>query len=467
MVNPTIRNTSQTKSIHDLRVVGLEQEVPLVNGGLTRYINFDNAASTPSFECVNQRIQEFLPFYSSVHRGTGYKSQLSTRLYDEAHDNVAHFFGADTSTNTVIFTKNTSEAINKLSYRFPLTESDVVLCTQMEHHSNDLPWRAKAQTIHIGLTEEGALDMAHLALLLNKYSARVKLVCVSGASNVTGFIQPIHQIARMAHAVGAKIVVDAAQLAPHRAIDIKADKDPEHIDFLIVSAHKMYAPFGIGVLIGPKDLFLQSAPEYSGGGTVSAVTLDDIIWAGLPDREEVGSPNVVGAIAFSAALEELQSIGMDQIAHHENELTRYALSELKKIESITLYGSTNEEQVHNRVGVIPFNISGISHFKVAAALSYEWGIGVRNGCFCAHPYVVNLLKLDTNQVDKWRRELQQGYKAEMPGMVRISFGCYNTFDDVDYLIKALSKIASGEFSCAYKVNPANGEYTPEKVSNLS
>jgi len=421
---------------HPINIVGLNQMVPLTNGKLKKYINLDNAASTPSFQSVSDFIQRFLPYYSSVHRGTGFKSQLSTELYEQAHDIVAKFVGTDTSKSAIIFTKNATEAINKLSFRFPFEKDSVVLTTEMEHHSNDLPWRSKAKTVHVKVTENGALDLTDLDYKLRLHQGKVALVCVSGASNVTGIVQPIYTIAKMAHTFDAKVFVDAAQLAPHRKIDILQNDDPCHIDFIAFSAHKMYAPFGSGVLIGPKDIFLNSAPEYSGGGTVDSVTLDDIRWAGLPDREEAGSPNVIGALAMAKAINELSVIGMDRITKHEKELTNYAFEKLSQLEGVSIYG----DQIADRVGVLSFNFKGFHHQEVASILSHEYGIGVRNGCFCAHPYVVKLLALSEEEIQIWRNKSAHGDKSDQPGLVRISFGCYNTLEEIDELYHALESI---------------------------
>ena len=257
-----------------MRIAGLEQKVPLLDGQLVRYVNLDNAASTPPLQAVLEAVNEFLPYYSSVHRGTGFKSRVSTAAYDQAHDTIARFVGADVNTNIVILGKNTTEAINKLAYRYPLVERNVVLSTEMEHHSNDLPWRRRAHVVRAKVTEDGRLDEDDVDRLLATFGDRIALLTVSGASNVTGFVQPIHRLARKAHAVGARILVDAAQLAPHRRIDVRPDHDPEHLDFVALSAHKMYAPFGTGALVGPRDLFLQGDPEYQGGGTVDCRDAD-------------------------------------------------------------------------------------------------------------------------------------------------------------------------------------------------
>ena len=224
------------------RIVGLDQRVPLLDGRLAPYVNLDNAASAPALCDVLDAVQRFLPYYSSVHRGSGFKSRLSTAAYDKAHSTIARFVGADPRTATVIFGKNTTEAINKLAFRYPLAPGQVVLSTVMEHHSNDLPWRRRAQVVRAAATPDGRLDEDDMDRLLAAYGDRVALLTVSGASNVTGFVQPIHRLARKAHAVGARILVDAAQLAPHRRIDVKAFDDPEHLDYVVLSAHKMYAP---------------------------------------------------------------------------------------------------------------------------------------------------------------------------------------------------------------------------------
>lgn len=442
------------------QVVGLDKKVPLLNGEMVNYVNLDNAASTPALKAVLDKVHKFLPYYSSVHRGTGYKSRISTVAYDRAHEIIAEFVNANPDTNSVIFGKNTTEAINKLSYRLPLPDNGIVLTTQMEHHSNDLPWRQRAKVVHIRATPEGRLDEEDFNEKLKSFAGKISLVTVAGASNVSGFIQPIHRMARKAHDVGAKILVDAAQLAPHRQVDMKPDDDPEHLDFVVLSAHKMYAPFGTGALIGPKAIFSQGAPEYPGGGTVDVVTLDEVHWAGTPDRDEAGSPNVVGAIAMAAAAKTLMNIGMDKIAAHEAHLVRYTIETLSNIPEIKLFGETDPQKSFERVGVIPFSLDGYSHFLVAAILGYEGGIGVRSGCFCAHPYVVHLLQLPEDETSLWQKQIIEGDKSNMPGMVRASFGCYNNDEDVDRFVEMLRRIVDGDVQGDYFLDRATGEYVP-------
>jgi cysteine desulfurase/selenocysteine lyase len=442
------------------RILGVDREVPLLDGSSVPYVNLDNAASTPPLLDVVEALDAFLPFYASVHRGTGFKSRLSTDAYDQAHSVAADFFGADPQTNAVAFGKNTTEAINQLSYRVAVEDGQVVITTQMEHHSDDLPWRRLGRVIHVGATPDGRMDEDEFDRQLEAYAGRIALVAVSGASNVTGFIQPIHDLARKAHRAGARILVDAAQLAPHRSIDMLPDDDPAHLDFLAISAHKMYAPYGSGALIGPKDVFLASAPEYRGGGTIDVVTLDQVVWAGLPDREEAGSPNVVGAVAMAVAMKTLDRVGMDAIAEHEASLVRYALERLADVPGIRIYGDSDPARAHERVGVIPFNLDGHSHFEVAAILGYEGGIGVRSGCFCAHPYVIHLLGLSSDETAEWRRQMLAGDRTNMPGMVRASFGCYNNTDDVDRMIEMLRRIVDGDVHGRYQVDSSTGEYVP-------
>jgi selenocysteine lyase/cysteine desulfurase len=434
--------------------------VPLLDGRMVRYINLDNAASTPPLREVVDAVQDFLRYYSSVHRGTGFKSRLSTAVYDEAHDTIAQFVGADPRTNTVIFVKNTTEAINKLAFRVPLMRDRVVVSTLMEHHSNDLPWRRRASVVRAGVTREGRLDEDHVDRLLDEFGERVALLTVSGASNVTGFVQPVHRLARKAHAVGARIFVDAAQLAPHRRIDVKPDDDPEHLDFVALSAHKMYAPFGTGALVGDRDLFLDGEPEHQGGGTVEIVTATEVYWAGLPDREEAGTPNVVGAVAMAVAARALMAADMNRLARHEASLTAYALERLRSLPGVTIYGQSDPGDESDRVGVIAFNVRGIHHALVAAILGYEAGIGVRSGCFCAQPYVACLLGLTASDLTDWQRELAAGNRLPRPGMVRISLGAYNTTEEIDTLVEMLWRIIRNDYQGDYQHVPESGEFRP-------
>jgi cysteine desulfurase / selenocysteine lyase len=441
--------------------VGIDHQVPVLDGSMRGYINLDNAASTPSMRAVQQVVNDFLPYYSSVHRGTGFKSQLSTHAYEQARQAVLKFVGADSADHTCIFGKNTTEAINKLARRFPFSpDKDVVITSGMEHHSNDLPWRGVAQTIHVGLTQDGRLDEADFDARLKDFGSRVALVAITGASNVTSYINPFHRLAEKAHKAGAHILVDCAQLAPHRKVEMGPLDDPEHLDYVALSAHKMYAPFGTGALIGRRDTFERGDPDQRGGGTVEIVTLDDVVWAEPPDRDEAGSPNTIGAVALAAAIGQLMAIGMETVAQHEAELTEYALQQLVKIPTVRVYGDPQPANAASRLGVIPLSVQGGMHFKASAILGYEFGIGVRSGCFCAHPYILHLLGLTAEQARQVRERMLAKDKSDMPGLIRASFGLYNSFEDIDGFIEALAKIASGDYKGVYTQNIATGEYQP-------
>lgn len=419
-------------------IVGLEKEVPLRDGRKVVGINFDNAATTPPFTSVVKEIVKFSPWYSSVHRGTGYKSQLSSKIYDEARESVLDFVKADREKYTVIFVKNTTEGINKLSYRLITDKDDVVLSTCMEHHSNDLPWRDKCRVEYVEVDKKGILCMEDLEFKLRINKGKVKLVAVTGASNVTGYVNDIHKIAKLAHEFGAKILVDGAQLVPHVEVDMKPCDSDEHIDYLVFSAHKMYAPFGIGVIVAPRECFRYGVPEYKGGGTVQFVTRDDVDWDEPPNKEEAGSPNILGVVALITAIQELKRLGMKNLEAQEIMITEYALKRMKKLPFVKLYGSSDNET--RRVGIIPFNIIGIPHDVIAKTLSEDAGIAVRSGCFCAHPYVQRLLSISKSEMDIYRSHP----KLSKPGLVRLSFGLYNNFNEIDIFINKLNKIIANK-----------------------
>ncbi|PIE53275.1 aminotransferase [Candidatus Fermentibacteria bacterium] len=442
------------------RILGLDRQTPLLDGSTVTYINLDNGASTPPMMDSVEALEKFMPYYSSVHRGTGFKSRLSTRVFDETRNILAEFVKADLEKNTIIFGKNASEALNKLSHALPHGKECVVMTTRMEHHSNDLPWRDHYKVVHVDVLPDGRLDEEDFDRKLALHKKNLALVTVAGAANVTGYLQPIHRLARKVHEAGSMILIDAAQLAPHREINMLPDHHPEHLDFIALAGHKMYAPYGTGCIIGPKKVFMTCAPDYSGGGTVNVVTPDEVYWADLPDKEEAGSPNVPGAIAMAASAKALMKRTMKKIEEHEVRLTKYSLNRLKEVPGMTIYGESDPEKL-DRVGVIPFNVKGIHHSLLAAILGYEGGIGVRSGCFCAHPYVVTLLGLTDEEAEAWRTDFLNGDKSKMPGMVRMSLGCYSNEEDVDRLVAMLKKIAAGDYSGEYEVVRETGEYIPK------
>jgi cysteine desulfurase/selenocysteine lyase len=440
----------------------LAQKVPRLDGSLGPYINFDNAASTPALRVVMKAVNDFMPWYASVHRGAGFKSRLATHAYETARAVVMLFVGADPAEHVCIFGKNTTEAINKLARRFHFAPGqNIVLLSTMEHHSNDLPYRAVAKVVHVDVRPNGELDEIDFDRKLRYYTGRVGLVAISGASNVTGYIPPLYRLAMKAHTAGAQFMVDCAQLAPHRQVEMGALDDPGHFDYVGLSAHKMYAPFGTGALIGRRDTFETGEPDLRGGGEVELVTKDAVTWSAPPDRDEAGSPNVVGAVALAAAIQQLQAIGMDRIAEHEARLTAYALSHLRRVKGVELYGDTDPARAGERLGVIPFNLSGVPHFLVSAILGYEFGIGVRNGCFCAHPYILSLLGITPDETERVRLNMLAHDRRGNPGLVRASFGMYNTLEEVDAFVEALDKILRGEYKGVYVQDPASGDFLPD------
>lgn len=411
-------------------VIGIEEKIPLVSGEHRTAINFDNAATTPPFHSVMREIRNFAPWYSSVHRGAGYKSVLSSNLYEKARDTVSQFVKADAQRDVVIFTKGTTEAINLLAYKISQQDrSQVVLVTEMEHLANVLPWRFACQSDFVSVDASGRLSLEDLETKLVKYKGKVRLVAVTGASNVTGYINPVYRIARLAHQYGAEILVDGAQWVPHCPVDMRPHQSPGHIDYLVFSAHKMYAPFGAGALIGHKKLFQQGPPFCKGGGTVNLVTHDLVDWDDSPQKDEAGSPNAMGVAALVAAIETLQCMDMNRLYEHEKQLTDYTIKGLKSIPGIKLYGEAGLTE--KRVSLVSFTAEGIHHSNVAKILSYEGGIAVRSGLFCAHPYVQKLLCLSKEEL----QYCHQHPDDPLPGLVRISFGIYNNCREVDAFLE--------------------------------
>ncbi len=445
-------------------VVGGDEPVPVLAGRRVPYVNLDNAATTPALRPVADAVTAFLPLYASVHRGTGYKSRVSTAAYERARRVVGDFVGADPERDAVVFGRHTTDAVNLLARSLAIEPDAVVLTTRLEHHSNDLPWRARAgaRVVAVGARPDGTLDEDDLDLLLARHAGRVALLAVTGASNVTGVVPPVHDLAARVHAVGGRILVDAAQLTAHRPIDMRPHDDPRHLDFVALSGHKAYAPFGVGALIGRRDAFLPR-PHQPGGGTVRAVTADDVVWADLPDREEGGSPNVIGAVALAAALSRLAEAGLDRIAAHDRRLVAYAADRLGRVPGVRLYGplpagdgarATGAAGSAPRVGVVPFTLAGFDPGLVAAVLGWEHGIGVRSGCFCAQPYIADLLDLTPSAM------LSAAAAGGVPGMVRLSFGAYTTAADVDRAVVAVERLEAAGPAAPYARGPV-GTWAPQ------
>jgi selenocysteine lyase/cysteine desulfurase len=437
---------------------GVDLPVPVYGGATATGINFDNAASTPPLNRVRDMVTTFSDLYSSVHRGTGYKSRLSTEAYEQARELVAKFLGVDETNQVVIFVKGTTDALNRIAAAEARLDGRQVLVTEMEHHADLLPWRHRSGHMMVGLSDEGHIDLDAIERALKTSDGKISLVAICGASNVTGFVSPIHEVAALAHRYGARVSVDAAQLAPHHRIDVRAADDPGHLDFVSLSGHKMYAPYGAGVLVAPRDFF-AGAPEVMGGGAISIVTWDDTVWADLPDREEAGSPNVIGAVALGVAIETLLELGFDEMLDHEVTLGLRLIDGLSEIPGVTVLGGVEPHTSGTRLALASFVVDGLHHGLVAAALSHEWGIAVRHGCFCANPYVFHLLHMSRDDVVAVEGEVTAGRRKALPGAVRASLAPYNTEAEVDRFLEAVRQVARGRIKATYE-QAADGTYAP-------
>jgi selenocysteine lyase/cysteine desulfurase len=435
------------------RMLGADIEVACVDGRMVRYANLDNAASTPVMAEVWAAVEAFIPWYSSVHRGSGAKSQLATAEYEGARDVVARFVGAR-ETDTVVFVRNTTEATNLLAASLPAGTR--VLSSLSEHHANMLPWRRHdVRLLPIAGSPEELLDACERALRTD----RIDLVAITGASNVTGEVWPVAELAVLAHRHGAELFVDAAQLAPHRAIDMAR----QGIDHLAFSGHKLYAPFGAGALVGR---LREGDPLLAGGGAIRLVTTEDVIWADAPDRFEAGSPNVVGVVALAAACRALLALGMDAVAAHERSLGVRLWTALERVPGVAMLTQWAPGTV-DRVGVASFNLAGYRDPLLAAILSAEHGIGVRHGCFCAHPLMTHLLGVPDADAARLHAELRAGRHPTLPGAVRASLGLGTTAEDVDRLVSALHEIADRGPRSRYVHVAEHDEYRPAPAGRLA
>jgi selenocysteine lyase/cysteine desulfurase len=432
-----------------IELVGDGVIVPCVDGVERPYLSLDGAASTSALPAVAQRVIEFLPWYSSVHRGAGYKSQIATHAYEQARESIMRFAGR-ADHDVAIICRNTTEAINHLAYRLGLTRDDTVVTTVVEHHANLLPWARLAQCRYIECGIDGTFSLDQVRTALDQ-SPRPRLLAITGASNVSGWLPPIDDIISIAHERGIPVALDAAQLAPHRPI-------PNTADFVSFSGHKMYAPFGAGVLIGPRTTFETGDPFLAGGGAVDLVDLDEVVWTAPPEREEAGSPNVIGAVALGVAADELSRIGWPAIIGHETEMSVRLREGLNNIRGVTLLGPRPATPT---LAVAAFTVEGMTHALVAARLSAEFAIGVRHGCFCAHPYLTRLLGLSADEIAVFRADVLRGDRRSMPGAVRASACLSTTSADIERFLDALGTIASDQHpSVDYEQDPFSGDFHP-------
>lgn len=378
-------------------------------------VYLDNAATTQKPRCVVEAISdEYYSVNANVHRGVHYLSQQATDLHEAARETVRQFIGAR-SVAEIVFTRGTTESINLLATSYGeafLHEGDEILVSAMEHHSNIVPWQLLRERKGISIKVIPITDSGEI--MLDEYESlftpRTRLVCVAHVSNVLGTVNPVGEMARIAHARGAHIFVDAAQSVPHMPVDV-ATMD---CDFLAFSGHKVYGPTGVGVLFGRESL-LEKMPPYQGGGEMIArVSFERTTYERLPYKFEAGTPDYVGTHALAVALDYVSKIGMENIARHEAELTLYAMRRLGQIEGMTIYGTTP-----NKCGVVAFNVGNIHHLDLGTLLD-RLGIAVRTGHHCAQP-------------------LMARYGVE--GMARASFALYTTTEEIDALAEGIEKVA--------------------------
>ena len=436
-------------------IVGNDFEVTLPDGRQLPYVYLDNGASTPALKSVQQKLEEFMPYYASIHRGSGFKSRLSTHIFEEARDIMRQFLGAPDD-SMLAFTRNATESINMLAHYAAELPGDKVIISEAEHHANDLPWRDIAEVLRVPVDNDGIMDLEFLDRTLAQNEGRIKMVSLTGASNITGAVPPCKLIGEIAHRHNTLIHIDAAQLAPHKPIDMVASG----IDFISISGHKMYAPYGSGVLVGPHDFFTTRSPLIEGGGCVEVVTTDTVMWAPPPERLEAGTPNVPGAVAIAQAARSLQQIGFPTLEENEEELTQYILRELEQIPEVRVIGHRAGREVSNRLGVISMMVGDLPHELVNAALEFEHGIGTRGGCFCAHPYIIKVMDVDEATVEEFTARIMKGDLTHRPGLVRFSLGLYNTMEEAERAVTAIRQISRRELALDYEMHKDTGEYLP-------
>jgi len=432
--------------------IGLDTCYPVVGGALRRRIYLDSAASTLRLGVVQKVLDRYQPHYANTHSTLHYAARLSTTEYAWAHRMVLDFVAADPARWMCFFAgSGTTAGMNRVArtLRRVRPGRDLVVTSIMEHHSNDLPHRRHfAEVVHVASAPSGrslgGIDMNRLHAVLESHGSRVNYVAVTGVSNVTGYVNPIHDIAALAHRHGALIVVDAAQMIAHVPVRVSGAGDSDRdLDVLVFSGHKVYAPGSPGVVVARRDLFAAVEPDEVGGGMVDTVWLDRYtVSERFPDREEAGTPNVPGAIGLAAALYALQGAGMEAIAAKERELMGYALRRLSGVPGIVIYGPADAEAC-TLVGTVAFNLEGCDHAFTAAVLNDYFNIAVRNECFCAHPYVREMVMMSLDEAaGELSNEDLERLAERHRGMVRASFGIYTTREDVDALVSALGEIAA-------------------------
>ncbi|MHC3459348.1 aminotransferase class V-fold PLP-dependent enzyme [Streptomyces flavovirens] len=438
-----------------LPVLGADVTVPLVTGGDVTYAALDYAASAPALQRVWDDVAAYAPYYGSVHRGAGYLSQLSTDLFESSRATVAEFLGCREG-DQVVFTRSTTDSLNLLASVLPADCR--VFVFETEHHASLLPWR-DARVTYLDAPRTPAQAVATLErALADREPYGPALVCVTGASNVTGELWPVRELAAAAHAHGARIVLDAAQLAPHHPVDI-AESD---VDWVAFSGHKLYAPFGSGVLAGRADWLCDAEPYLAGGGASRTVARRadggvDVQWHTTEARHEAGSPNVIGVHAIASACKALTEAGFDSLVARERTLVDRVLAglaDVPEVRVLSLFGDGAP-----RVGVISFVVEGWNSSHFAAALSAEYGIGVRDGLFCAHPLVRTLLGGEPQEPGECGApEAEPGERSL--NAIRVSFGAGTPDEHIDRFLGAVRELVGAGARWTYRTE--GGRCVPDR-----
>lgn len=406
------------ETLETFDVAKIRKDFPILNEKVNgnNLIYFDNGATTQKPQQMLDKVQEYYSkLNSNVHRGVHTLSQLATEEYEGARDTVRQFMNAK-STNEIVFTKGTTDSINLAAYTIGkkyINEGDEILITQMEHHSNIVPWQMiaderNANLKYIPVTDNSELDYSKLDELITN---KTKIVSLVHVSNSLGTLNDIKKVISKAHSVGAKVMIDGAQSVQHIPIDVQ-DLD---CDFYCFSGHKLYGPLGIGILYGKEEL-LEELPPYQGGGEMIAeVTMEKTTYNELPYKFEAGTPNIVGAIGLGASIDYINSIGLDNIDRYEDELLAYANEKIDGIDGSIRYNNSSISK-----SILPFNFEGVFHFDLGMFLD-KMGVAVRTGHHCCQPVMK---------------------RFDIQGTIRASFSFYNTKEEIDYFIQAIEKSLS-------------------------
>jgi selenocysteine lyase/cysteine desulfurase len=439
------------------RVYGARTRATLLDGRSVDVAQLNNAATTPPFERTLREVTEFLGEYGALHRGAGPRARATVEAVERALGRIRAFLGQPAD-NGLLFTANTSAAINTLARLLRLGPDDLVLTSEIEHTSNNLPWRHNtgAEVLDVRADDTGALDLEHLDALLARHGRRVGLLAVTGASNLTGYCPDLRLLADRAHSVGALLFVDAAQLAPHRRMDMAADG----VDALAFSAHKVYAPFGLGVLSLPRSV-LDREPIDPGGGSIDMIVdSGDVVWAPPGERHQTGTWNATGIVALGASCAELLETGWDVIEGRERALVEYTAAALDAVPGVRLTVPAARYRGDDRIGTFPFLADGLHPALVAAVLEHEHGIEVRSGTICNHRLVRRWVGVSDAEQDRISAAIAGGDRLATYGIVRASLACHSTEQDVDRLAAALTEIVTEGPRGRYRAAPERETYEP-------